>query len=537
MYIFVCDKSPEMAKGGKLDVAKAAIETFSSAYANQPQTRSVMLQECRNNGNASNVVRVPAGVSLQAFETEVKNMECVNAEDGESMEVETESESGGADFSQATDHAFSVSAKYRVLGDVDTFGYGRDINALFPVDIFIFADRNSQGKPFKLSRGDGHLFDWYSHAYRWDQHVHLFVIDDSSSGGKKGGSKSRSSNKNNSNNGGGVLDSGLAELVSTTGGSVFTVSSMREAQAAMKTLLRTVIDSPTLTMRLRVEGEGNGNEDSIGNINSGSSNSVTASMKAIPIAGEPLAGLNFPEDAMFEASADSLPQRASVPTFRLHRTVSVPSSGGEGEGERKGVAACWRVLNEQLKMHASLGGAVFEVTLGGSNSSSSNGGDHATTSAGAAGAGGGRERGWLGAAANDDSGSGSDPPSFFVGTAGSPSVMFGLLFPRDSSAAAAAVGGGTSTSPTGAVTGTGSSPCVYELRVLPANFHVLETVIVLGLKITVGRGTGAGGGVVYGSKDSQSVMARFRSVFEEYMAGIPGYVFCSMFFFPSLSCL
>ena len=218
-----------------------------------------------------------------------------------------------------------------------------------------------------------------------------------------------------------------------------------------------------------------------------------------------------------------------MPTFRLHRTVSVPSSGGEGkgegegegEGERKGVAECWRGLNEQLKMHASLGGAVFEVTLGGSNSSNSGGGggDHATT-----GADGGRERGWLGAAAND-SGSGGGPPSFFVGTAGSPSVMFGLLFPRDSSAAA--IGGSTSTSPTGAAAG---SQCVYELRVLPANFHVLETVIMLGLKI-VGKG-----GVVYGSKDSQSVMARFRSVFEEYMAGIPGYVFCSMFVLPFLDC-
>ena len=151
-----------------------------------------------------------------------------------------------ADFSKSVDYALSILGKFRLRDNIDTFGFGRKLT-LAPAHIFIFADKQSQKEPFKLNRDEGYLHDFISHPYRWDHHVHLFVIEDSRSSNPK-----QNGDENNED----VLESGIAELVHSTGGSIFTVSSMREARSVMTTLLQNVIGAtPTVTMRLGISSD------------------------------------------------------------------------------------------------------------------------------------------------------------------------------------------------------------------------------------------------------------------------------------------
>lgn len=360
--IFICDQSPSMGDGWKLDIAKAALETFAGAYSKQGAALPFMLLGCggRHKGNdgmsrSDYVVRSSLVDNVGHFEDEVKMMSAM------SDEVKAV-----ADFSKSVDYALSILGKFRLRDNIDTFGFGRKLT-LAPAHIFIFADKQSQKEPFKLNRDEGYLHDFISHPYRWDHHVHLFVIEDSRSSKPK-----QNGDKNNE----GVLESGIAELVHSTGGSIFTVSSMREARSVMTTLLQNVIGAtPTVTMRLGISGDDEMNS------------SMMATMKVPQSERATNENTFIPEDTLIEGGMESLPQRSSVPTFKLTQLY----------GEEEIVQSCWQLLKE-----INLPSEAFEVSLrlGGTN------GQEITTL-------------------------GNGSQSYFVGTSGgSTSTVFGLLSPN-----------------------------------------------------------------------------------------------------------
>ena len=106
--------------------------------------------------------------------------------------------------------------------------------------------------PFRLGKDEGYMHDFISHPYRWDQHVYLFVI-----GKKKPKGEALSG-----------VDGGLVELVKSTGGDVMYISSLKEAQRTMKTLLDGMTSAgPTVTLKLNAvdaAGSNSGNLSSSG---------------------------------------------------------------------------------------------------------------------------------------------------------------------------------------------------------------------------------------------------------------------------------
>lgn len=427
MFIFVCDQSPSMGVGGKLDTVKAAIEGFCGMYVKQSMAQPLMLLGCCNEGSKSHMLRSSIVDPVGIFEDEMKMMTASSA-----------SEEVGADFSQAVDYALSILSKFRLRDSIDAFGFGRKLT-LSPAHIFIFADKRSQRKPFKLNKDEGYLHDFVSHPYRWDQHIYLFVIDDGSSG--QDGAAGQAED---------VTKSGLAELAYATGGNVFTVSSMREARSVMTTLVQSIINiAPTVTMRFALDGANGDMNDA------DADTTLTSATMRVP-QGERTANEHVfvPEDTLIEGGMENLPQRASIPTFKLVKTYNGGQQHQEGEGGGAGetVQACWQILKD-----INLPSEGFEVT----------------------------------------SSFGSESSYFVCTSGGSTSTVFGILSPNRQGEA-----------------GASSS---HEMRILPANFPTLMKVIKTGMQINNSNTNGGGFG------DSQAMLSRFRSDFEEYVSSIPGY--------------
>ncbi len=408
-----------MGLGGKLDTVKASIEGFCSMYLKQNMTQPLMLLGCGTKDDESHVVLSSIVDPVGVFEDEMKMMTAAP----EVNEV-------GADFSRAVDYALSVLLKFRLRDNVDAFGFGRKLT-LSPAHIFIFADKRSQRKPFKLNVDEGYLHDFISHPYRWDQRVYLFVID----GGSMGQDVAEGEEYD-------VTKSGIADLVFATGGSIFTVSSMREARSTMTTLVQSIVNAaPTVTMRLALDGVSR-------DIDTADSNLTNATMR-VP-QGERTVNehIFIPEDTLIEGGMEKLPQRASIPTFKLSKSYSV---GQQQQGDET-VQTCWQILKD-----INLPSEGFEVTI----------------------------------PLESDS-------SYFVSTnGGSGSIVFGILSPNRQ--------------------GEGASSSTHELRILPANFPALMQVIKTGMQVNNGNTNGGGFG------DSQTMLSRFRSDFEEYVSSIPGY--------------
>ena len=119
MFIFVCDQSPSMGVGGKLDTVKAAIEGFCGMYVKQSMAQPLMLLGCCNEGSKSHVLRSSIVDPVGIFEDEMKMMTASSA-----------SEEVGADFSQAVDYALSILSKFRLRDSIDAFGFGRKLLCL-----------------------------------------------------------------------------------------------------------------------------------------------------------------------------------------------------------------------------------------------------------------------------------------------------------------------------------------------------------------------------------------------------------------------
>lgn len=431
--IFVCDHSQGMA-GGNLDIAKAAIEQFVNVYMKQGFSHPLMLLTCGGSSEEpACITRCSLGDPVGLFEKEVKMMDTTMPGVGGGE---------GVNFSQPISHALSLLSKYRLRDNMDTFGYGRHLNNLAPANIFVFTDRDTPMAPFRLGKDEGYMHDFISHPYRWDQHVYLFVI------GKK---------KPKADASGGV-DAGLVELIRGTGGDVLNVSSLKEAQRTMKTLLDGMVSSgPTVSLKLSAL-------DAAGNNSLGV---FPALGKVVTGGGTPDAFI--PEDNLVEGGMEALPQRSSVPTFKLFSALPPALHGERGSPRLSSPQECKKLLKE-LKMPND----CMECMLKGSGAVLPTDGDGGLY--------------YVGTSPSESQGGGG-------------STMFGLL----------------QASPTNKVSSNGSGKMTLELRIFPPNFHLLAGVLKTGLALVSG---GVGGG---GFQSGQALHAQFRQEFEQYVSSIPGY--------------
>ena len=156
--IFACDQSQGMASGN-LDIAKAAIEQFVNVYMKQGFSHPLMLLGCSSSTEEpACITRCSLGDPVGLFEKEVKMMDTI---------ASSSSDGGGVNFSQPIGHAFSILSKYRLRDNMDTFGYGRQLNNLAPANIFVFTDKDTPMAPFRLGKDEGYMHDFISHPYRW----------------------------------------------------------------------------------------------------------------------------------------------------------------------------------------------------------------------------------------------------------------------------------------------------------------------------------------------------------------------------------